>query len=90
VMDNLFDSDCAVDAGNGVRLHDGWVYSHLAGIGGRGCGDSVDQSASSHLRRLFDGCALSGMYREPHCPERTATSRSQRTGTRFPANSKGK
>jgi hypothetical protein len=48
-MDDLFSSDCAVDAGNGVLLHDGWVYSHLAGIGGRSFGDTVHQSASSRL-----------------------------------------
>jgi hypothetical protein len=64
-MDDLFSSDCAVDAGNGVLLHDGWVYSHLAGIGGRSCGDTVHQSASSRLRRLFDGRALSGLHSQP-------------------------
>jgi hypothetical protein len=39
-----------VDAGNGVRLHHGWVYSHPTGLGGRSCGDTVDQWPSTHLK----------------------------------------
>jgi hypothetical protein len=41
-MDNLFNSARDVDAGNGDRLHHGWVYSHLVGIGGRSCVDTAD------------------------------------------------
>jgi hypothetical protein len=51
-MDHLCNSDRDVDTGNGVRLHHGWVYSHLAGLGCRSCGDTVDQSPSSRLRSL--------------------------------------
>ena len=50
-MDHLRNSDRDVDAGNGVRLHHGWVYSHLAGIGGHSCGDTVDQWPPSRLKR---------------------------------------
>jgi hypothetical protein len=39
-----------VDAGNGVRLHHGWVHSHPAGLGGRICGDTVDQWPSTRLK----------------------------------------
>jgi len=50
VMDNLFNSARDVDAGNGDRLHHGWVHSHPAGLGGRSCGDTVDQRPSTHLK----------------------------------------
>ena len=49
-MDDLSNSDRGVDAGNGLRLHHGWVYSHPAGFGGRGCGDTADQWTSSPLK----------------------------------------
>ena len=49
-MDHLRNSDRDVDARNGVRVHHGWVYSHLAAIGGRSCGDTVDQWTSTRLR----------------------------------------
>jgi len=49
-MDNLFNSRRDVDVGNGDRLHHGWIYSHLADLGGRSGGDAVDQWPSSHLR----------------------------------------
>jgi hypothetical protein len=46
----VFLADRDVDAGNGVRLHHGWVHSHPAGLGGRSCGDTVDQRPSTHLK----------------------------------------
>ena len=52
-MDHLSNSDRDVDAGNGVRLHLGWVYSHLADIGGRSCGDAVDQWPPSRMKRGY-------------------------------------
>src|SRR4030095_8770723 len=51
-MDNLRNSDRHVDAGNGICLHHGWVYSHPTGLGGRSCGDTVDQRPSTHMRHL--------------------------------------
>ena len=52
-MDHLRNSDRDVDAGNAVRLHHGWVYSHLADIGGRSCGDAVDQWPPSRMKRRY-------------------------------------
>jgi hypothetical protein len=57
-MDHLSNSDRDVDAGNGLRLYHGRVYSHLAGIGGRSRGDTADQWTSSPLkdRQQIEGC----------------------------------
>jgi hypothetical protein len=48
-MDHVCNSDRSMDAGNRLRLHNGWVYSYPAHIRGSSCGDTVDQSSSSHL-----------------------------------------